>query len=243
MIKKPKASNFHVPKELAKINQLHEKLGLDKLRQLHSKFKNVLAIAKVGNSIDPTVKEHLTKLKGTQLGAVSIMRNTIPLSTIFINNDALEIIRQIKIPDHVRIMSDAGHLYTALKEDDHLIASDILSAYEPVFPLLKQLIALAEMPDDDRLEILKATNEKLQNEIALYKERNKSRTEKATTSRKINAKAHEINSYFLRLENAGRNLYESQITSEISAEFGVSPQHVRKLRKIYLNSKGIKTRN
>jgi hypothetical protein len=155
----------------------------------------------------------------------------------------LEYIRQIKIPDHIRLLSDAGHLYKALKEDDHLMASDILAAYDPVFPLLKLVISLAEMSDDDRLEMLRATNEQLQNEIVSYKERNKSRTEKATASRKINAKAHEINSYFLRLENAGRNLYESQMTNEISTEFGVSPQHVRKLRKVYLQSKDIKKRN
>jgi hypothetical protein len=195
-------------------------------------------------AIDPKLQASLDKLKALQSSTLPNLKE-IAFPHMEINSafSELQHLPFFKIPDHIKLAIDAGSLYQALTTNDELTALDIMACNEPVFPLLQQLLTFAEMPIETRLAVMEETNEELLKEMSAFRTQNKNRIEKAIASRKINAKSHEINSYFLKLENAGRNLFEKGITRHAATEFEVTIQHVRNLRKKYLLAKAEKKRN
>lgn len=127
----------------------------------------------------------------------------------------------------------AGDLYDAIKENDHLRVAEITGSYNPVFPLLKNLIIWTTMSQEGLIAVLKKGKE----EFDLLHKKNNERTKKAIETRKATSKKNEILEWFLKKENAKCNLNSPGITSEAVQKFRVTRQHVNKLKSNYLLSK------
>lgn len=133
-------------------------------------------------------------------------------------------------------LSAAAHLHKLLASEDDHAANVFLSSASFNLSVLKALLQLESLGDDQIAIRLKQAEAKL----AEVGRKKREQTRKAVETNKINSKTPKIMAWLLELEQKGEDIMERNTAGKISRKFDVTPTHARNVRIDYFAEKAKK---